>query len=517
MTAASAAPVRPTRRWRTLPGALRSWARARPGATAVTCGDAELDYRELDRTVAAACRVLAGAGVTPGQRVVIAGANGVEWVFAFLGCLRLGAVAVPLNVRLSPLELRRQLEVCEPALILAAEAVVPAIERALPGGAPRLFALERHAESARSFWRLPSTAVPYPSPRAAGPALISFTSGSTGAPRGALISHRALVRSASSFVPRLGTGPADTTSTLVPLFHNTGFVDQLAQMLLVGGAVDLLPEFHTEAAIDALARRPASYLIAVPSIVRLLMLHERADDAFRGCRVLVYGGASMPAAWIHELAERWPAIRLFNCYGLTEFTSVSHLLDPEHALERSDSVGRPVEGVRQRVVRGNEAEGEPGEIWLAGPMRMDGYWGDEAATREALHGPWVRTGDLGTIDDGFLTVVGRSAEVVNRGGEKIHVRSIEAALGELGEVADAAVVGAPHPILQERVVAFVVARRGVDFDEQAARKHLADRIADYAIPERFVVVDELPRSGAGKVDRARLRGEAEALAAGGTA
>jgi acyl-CoA synthetase (AMP-forming)/AMP-acid ligase II len=496
-----------TTRWRTLPGALRSWAKARPGAPALTCGDAELDYRELDRAVTAACRLLAGAGATARQRVVIAGPNGTDWVVAFLACLRLGAVAVPLNIRLSPLELRRQLEVCAPALILAAEPVLPAIERALPAAAPRVLALERQADSGRSFWRLPSAGLPHSAPRAAAPALISFTSGSTGAPRGALISHRALVRSASSFVPRLETTSDDTTSTLVPLFHNTGFVDQLAQMLLVGGAVDLLPEFHTGAAIHALAHRPASYLIAVPSIVRLLMLHDRADEAFRGCRVLVYGGASMPAAWIRELAERWPALRLFNCYGLTEFTSVSHLLDPEDALERAESVGRPVEGVRQKIVG---ADGEPGEIRLAGPMRMDGYWRDDAATREALRGPWLRTGDLGTIDDGFLTVVGHSAEVVNRGGEKIHVRSIEAALGELADVAEAAVVGAAHPILQERVVAFVVPRRGREFDEPTAREHLAERVADYAIPERFVVVDELPRSGAGKVDRVRLRAEAEA-------
>ena len=141
-----------------------------------------------------------------------------------------------------------------------------------------------------------------------------------------MITHEALVRSASSFVPHLETSEADSTLVLVPLFHNTGFADQLTQMLLVGGAVDLLREFGTAAALDALAARPASYLIAVPSIFRLLMLHERADDAFRHCRVAVYGGAPMPTPWIEELARRWPSLRLFNCYGLTEFTSVSHLL-----------------------------------------------------------------------------------------------------------------------------------------------------------------------------------------------
>jgi len=517
LTPSSAArTTRAATRPRTLPDALRSWARARPGAPALAQGGVELDYQELDRIVTEAGRLLAGAGVSAGDRVVIAGPNSVDWVVAFLACLRVGAIAVPLNVRLAPIEIRRQLEVCEPRVILAAEPQVPALERAARPGT-RLLLLERDAEGRRSFWRLAAARVAVPPPGANAPALISFTSGSTGPPRGALIPHRALVRSASAFVPRLETTSADRTLTLVPLFHNTGFVDQLAQMLLVGGSVDVLPEFHAEAAIDALGRRPASYLIAVPSILRLLMLHERADEAFRGCRVAVYGGAPMPAAWIRELAERWPALRLFNCYGLTEFTSVSHLLDPEQALERSDSVGRPVEGVRQQVVTPAGAPvspGEVGEIWLAGPTRMDGYWRADEATREALRGPWLRTGDLGTVDEGFLTVLGRSAEVVNRGGEKIYVTAVEAAIGELGTVAEAAVVGAPHPILQERVVAFVAPRGGAEFDEEAARSHLAERVPDYAVPETFVVVDELPKSGAGKVDRSRLRAEAAAWAGG---
>jgi acyl-CoA synthetase (AMP-forming)/AMP-acid ligase II len=247
------------------------------------------------------------------------------------------------------------------------------------------------------------------------------------------------------------------------------------------------------------------------------MLHERADDAFRHCRVLVYGGSSMPAGWIAELAERWPGIRLFNCYGLTEFTSVSHLLDPEYARARSDSVGRPVEGVRHQVVDDNGqplTSGETGEVWLAGPMRMLGYWRAEAATRDAMRGEWLRTGDVGTIDGDFLTVLGRSAEVINRGGEKIYVAPIEAVLSELPAIADAAVVGAPHPIFQERVIAWVVAREKNGFDEEATRRHLAERIPDYAVPETFVVTDDLPRNASGKVDRVLLRAEAARLFVG---
>jgi acyl-CoA synthetase (AMP-forming)/AMP-acid ligase II len=499
---------------RTLPRALRAWARSQPGAPAVGLGDDELDYRELDRTVDAAARILRGVGVTAGDRVVIAGHNSPEWVVAFLATLRLGAVAVPLNVRLGELEVRRQLELCDPCAILASEAFAPAFDQARPSRSTRLLLLERESDDRRSLWRRPAARAPARAPAPSQPALISFTSGATGAPKGAVISHRALVRSASAFVPRLETSSADRSLTLVPLFHNTGFVDQLSQLLLVGGSLDLLPEFRTAAAVDALAARPASYLIAVPSILRLLMLHERAEEAFRGCRVVVYGGSPMPPPWIRELAERWPGIRLFNCYGLTEFTSVSHLLDPEHALGRGGSVGRPVEGVRQQIAAASGQAlppGEVGEVCVAGPMRMTGYWRSAAATRKAFRGGWLRTGDLGTVDDGFLTVLGRSADVVNRGGEKIYVASVEAALGELAAVAEAAVVGAPHPIFQERVVAWVVPRRGGEFDEEEARRHLAVRIPDYAVPEAFVVVDELPRNGAGKLDRAQVRTEAVSL------
>jgi acyl-CoA synthetase (AMP-forming)/AMP-acid ligase II len=170
-----------------------------------------------------------------------------------------------------------------------------------------------------------------------------------------------------------------------------------------------------------------------------------------------------------------------------------------------------VRGVRHRVVSDEERPlppGEVGEVWLSGPMRMAGYWRAEAETGQVVRGPWLRTGDLGRIDDGFLTLLGRSAEVINRGGEKVYAAQVEGALSELSTVAEAAVVAAPHPIFLERVVAWVVTRDGADFDEEEARRHLLERVPDYAVPEAFAVADELPRNGAGKLDRAKLRAEA---------
>ena len=377
--------------------------------------------------------------------------NRAEWVVAFLACLHLGAVVVPMNLRLGPTELGRQLEVAAPRLALHSEACEELLGQAAPTLARRR--LERDASGA--IWQEPATAGGIAPPAAAAPGLVSFTSGTTGRPKGAVIAQGALATSAAVYGRLLGTTPDTTTLVLVPLFHNTGFLDQLAQMLVVGGSVDLLRRFGVQAALDALAHRPASYLIGVPSMIRLMMLDPRAGAAFDGCRILAYGGAPMPPAWIEELHARWPAIRPYNIYGLTEFTSLSHALEPADAIARADTVGRPVERVRQRIVAdGADAPaGDPGEVWLAGPTRMLGYLDDTAATADAFCGPWLRTGDVGAIDaDGFLTLHGRIAEVIVRGGEKIHASQVESELGALDSVAEAAVVGVPDEILHERVV-----------------------------------------------------------------
>jgi len=489
----------------TLPAALRAWSEATPERIALRDADVALTYRELAADTDALARRLAHAGVTTGDRVALVAENRPEWVVAFLACLQLGAVVVPMNVRLGPAELGRQLEVAGPRLVLCSEACAELVGRAAP-------ALPRRGlepDAAAAIWREPAATGSIASPNASAPGLVSFTSGTTGRPKGAVIGQGALATSAAVYGRLLATTADTNTLVLVPLFHNTGFLDQLAHMLVVGGEVDLLRRFGVQAAIDALDRRPASYLIGVPSMFRLMMLDPRAGAAFGGCRILAYGGAPMPPAWVEELHSRWPQVRPYNIYGLTEFTSLSHALEPADAIARADTVGRPVEQVRQRIV-GDEgadaAPGEPGEVWLAGPTRMLAYLDDPAATADVFRGPWLRTGDLGAADhDGFLTLHGRIAEVIVRGGEKIHASQVESELGALDSVAEAAVVGVPDEILHERVVAAVVQRPGRRFEPEQVRADLRARIADYAVPDRFLVVDELPRNANGKIDRAQVR------------
>jgi acyl-CoA synthetase (AMP-forming)/AMP-acid ligase II len=496
----------------TIPDALAAHAAQRPDSSALSAGDEQLTYGELAELVGVLAARLAGLGVRSGDRVAIFGINSIEWVVSFLATLELGAVAVPLNHRLGRAELAHQLELVRARVVLHDAALSELGARAAGTAVSRT--IDRGSDDRHSIWLAP----PGPGRKATltpdAPALISFTSGSTGRPKGALISHRALTAAANAYARVLRTTEADNTLVLVPLFHNTGFCDQVAHMLLVGGSIDLLPEFSKAMARDALIRRPANYLIAVPGILRLLALSSDADRIFRDCRLACYGGAPMPSAWIGELAARWPALGLYNCYGLTEFTSVSHILEPSDLPEHHGSVGRPVPGVEQQIVGADGRSlraGAPGQLMLAGPSRMSRYWAAPDRTREALRGRWLMTGDVASITaDGHLQLLGRASEVINRGGEKISPLQVEAAISLDTSVADVAVLGAPHPIFGERVVAFVTLRDRAELDEPAVRAALHESIADYAIPERFFVLDELPRNAAGKIDRRELRSHAEA-------
>jgi long-chain acyl-CoA synthetase len=489
-------------------------AQTAPDTPALVAGAREVSYAELQELVVAVNGRLRHHGVRPGDRVAILGLNSIEWVAAFLACLDVGAVAAPLNYRLSPLELEAQITLLKPRLVLADEQFLESATAGARCASSTLLPLARFAAGAGSAGGDRAVGTGQSAPTPSSFALISFTSGSTGVPKGAVITHAGLVAAASAYAHAMATDETDRTLVMVPLFHNTGFCDQLAHMLLVGGTVDLLPAFGVGAAREALLRRPSSFLMGVPGILRLLATGERGDEIFSACRIACYGGSPMPEAWIEDIASRWPGLRLYNSYGLTEFTSVSHLLDPADLADHAGTVGRPVPGALQRIVDGDGNDLPPGvvgSILLTGPSRMQKYWHDRARTSEVIRGRWLVTGDLGSVSqDGFLTLVGRSSDVINRGGEKVSPLQVEAALSLVAEIAESAVVAAPHPIFGERVVAFVALGNGDQLDEDGARRQLALRIADYAIPERFFVVDQLPRGSTGKVDRRALCVSAEA-------
>ena len=477
----------------TLSAALAHWAASTPRALALTAASDELTYADLSRRVSRCAGWLAEQGVGPGDRVVIVGHNTVAWVVHYLAVLSMGAVIAPANNRLNPAQFADQVDLLAAVLVLADEEHRDIVAR-VP--AQRVRALSENNESAAN--------ATFPSPDAEAPALISFTSGTTGKPKGATLTQGALAEASWAFVRVLGTDNTDSTLVVVPMFHNTGFVDQLGHMLLLGARTDLLHKFSRVAAVEALLARPVTYLAAVPSVIRLIMLADGADAALAPLRTLLYGGSPMPAPWIQELLERWPRIRPFHGYGMTEYGSAVSFLTPEYARDFGESVGFAVPGTTIRIVGDNNADvtpGDVGELWVKGPTIMQGYWRQPELTASKIHDGWLRTGDLARLDNGLYYIEGRVDDVINRGGEKVLPAHVECLLASIQAVGQSCVFGVPDPIMQNRVWAAVEERPGETFDPIAAREALCPLLPDYAVPERIEILNPMPRTASGKIDR----------------
>lgn len=484
----------------TLPAALEHWASETPRSLALTAGKDEVTYSELASRVASCRAWLSEQGVAPGDRVVIVGHNTIPWVVHYLAVLSLGAVIAPANNRLSPSQFADQTALLEAVLVLVDDDHVDIAADVSPERVRRLSAGNES-----------SCACPFPAPSPRADALISFTSGTTGKPKGATLTQGALAEASWPFVQVLGTGQQDSTLVVVPMFHNTGFVDQFGHMLLLGARTDLLLKFHRKEAIEALTARPVTYLAAVPSIIRLIMLAPGADQALSTIRTLLYGGSPMPAAWIDELLRRWPRMRPFHGYGMTEYGSAVSFLPPEYATEFGESVGFPVPGTSVRIVGddGDVAPGAVGELWVKGPTIMRGYWRQPELTAAKIQDGWLKTGDLARVDDGLFYIEGRVDDVINRGGEKVLPAHVEGLLAGIHTVGQSCVFAVPDPILQNRVWAAVEERPGEAFDEAAAIELLRSQLPDYAVPERIAVLSPMPRTASGKLDRRAVAAEAQ--------
>lgn len=489
-----------------MPRALDRWSRLRPAALALTDGAREITYAGLAEEVDAAAKRLRFCGVANGDRVIIVGDNSWQWVVAYLAALRIGAIAVPMNNRLSPKQVRELV-----ALVEARVALSDAAHLALFAECDGIdvHGLGCHAGHGDLWAKLQVKEALPGFPPAEAPAVISFTSGTTGSPKGAVLDHHALALGAAVILRQVGLGPDDSTLVVAPLFHNIGFIDQLGQMILCGGRTDLLTRYRTRDAVAAFRARPVTFITAVPSVLRLLMTDEDADAVFAPASTVIFGGSPMPAPWSAELLRRWPQLRLWHGYGLTEFTSCCTLLPPKWIEAHGESIGFPPPEVRLRLVGDDGVDvvhGEVGEIWVSGRTRMTEYWRRPDATEEKFSGEWLKTGDLARIDEhGLLYHVGRKDDVINRGGEKILPTYVESVLSERPDIAQCVVFGAPHAVLQNVVIAGVEARAGHAFDPEAARQHLAERLPGYAVPQEIVVIEPLPRTASGKVDRRAAR------------
>lgn len=482
---------------------------------------------ELMASVGALAASFALRGVGPGDRVLVMLPNCPEVPISFGATLRLGAVVVPVLFLLVEDELRHILKDAEPRIALTSPeffsklaAACATLERPpilvclgdLPSDAPA---------GSETFEALIGAggSAPLVDRDSDDLAVLSYTSGTTGTPKGVMLSHGNALFNASASAAAVDIRDGDFGLQVLPLAHSFGIGAMLTGQMFRATGV-MLRWFSAEGVFDAVTTQRVNNGSVVPTMLAFLLADPRIDSVdWSSLRWLVSGGGPLPQELANEF-ERRTGVRVLQGYGLTETSPTISVMRPSEP-PRPGSCGRPVDGCEVRVIDDAGAvlpAGETGELQCRGLNVMLGYRGLPEQTAAVLDADgWFSTGDLGHIDeDGYLSITDRKKDLIIRGGFNIIPRDVEEVLHEHPSVAQACVVGAPHPTMGEEVVAFVVLREGVPGDEDALFAHCQERLAKYKTPRAIVFVGALPISGIGKILRRELRGQAaEVIAAVG--
>lgn len=491
---------------------------AGPAEIAVVAGDERTSYGQLDELVDRIVANLLRRGLVGGDRVAVILGNRLAFVALYLACARASVVIVPIGTRLTRIEARY---ICEHsgAALLVCE---PAYEASAPDPAdlPGLREVIRLDERG-GFADLPPSGPPVvPEPPGEEDLLsICYTSGTTGRPKGAMVTHMSAVHGALNWLRGVGAGPRETMILAIPAAHIGGSIGVVLASIANAGKLVLMPEFKAKDFLDLAERERLTFFVGVPAIYNLLLLDPSLGGRdLSSWRYGVFSAAPMPDATVRKLAAALPNLTLINAYGATETTTAISIMPPGQALAHAGSVGTAVPVGQVVIMDDNcqEAErGVPGEIWIAGPMVVSGYWDDPAATAASFPGGYWRSGDVGMLDeDGYLHILDRKKDMIIRGGLKIFAAEVECALCEHSDVLEAAVVGVPDPVLGERVHAFVFTQGAAT--GQAIAAFCKTIVADYKAPERIIVdTQPLPRNANGKLMKALLRERAMAAVAAG--
>ncbi|ABE38427.1 AMP-dependent synthetase and ligase [Rhodopseudomonas palustris BisB5] len=493
---------------------------ARFGERPAIVDDRTLSYRELDAQMRRIAASLTGLGVARGDRVALFLGNCWEFLACTLACNRIGALLVPIGTRQRRAELEFLLN-NSGAKVLVFEADL-ADQIPAPAEAPTLqhrFAAHGDAPSdadgARPFDDL-LAASPADAPIAAmhedDTAVILYTSGTTGKPKGAELTHLSILHSAYAFARAHELTEHDRGLVAVPLSHVTGLVGVSYATLAAGGCVVLMRQAYKTADFLALASRERiTYSILVPAIYTLAAMHPEFDRYdLSAWRIGCFGGAPMPVPTIEMLAKRLPNLQLRNAYGATETTSPTTIMPQACWRDHMDSVGQVIPYAQVRVMDADDNEvapGEPGELLISGPMVVPRYWQrPDANAKDFVDGYW-RSGDIGSIDaEGFVRVFDRKKDMINRGGFKIFSAEVENVICGIDGVLETAIIGTPDPVLGERVNAIVVTSEGAAVSERDVAAYCAARMSDYKVPESIIIRSEpLPRNANGKIQKTVLR------------
>ena len=481
-------------------GWLEGRKRLAPDQIALVDGETgrRCSYDLLYRRSVRAARYLSEMGISKGDRVAFLAPNDMAVFVCFFACERLGAIFVPLNWRLSPRELNGILEDAGPKVLLfhrrmehlaaalAAPSIVP-LDLLDPDDPPKPEG-EEEAD--------------YPS--LSDPAMILYTGGTTGKPKGVVLTHGSIFWNSINTILSWQLTAKDRALSCLPLFHTGGLNALSLPVLQAGGTLVIIDRFDPDRVMDVIDRERCTIALMVPTMYHLLIRSPRfAEKSFPTMREFLSGGAPCPREVYRAFANKGLPFR--EGYGLTEAGPNNFVTDPSTARKKPGTVGKPMLYNQVRIVSEDGTDspaGSVGEIWIRGGHLFDRYWNNPEATAESLVDGWLRTGDLGMRDEeGDFYIVGRKKEMIVTGGENVYPAEVEQIIAEHPEVEQVVVVGAPDPKWGEAVAAAVVPRKGSCLTGEGLRSYLRGRLAAYKIPKAVLFMDELPKTPVGKIDR----------------
>ncbi|MDP9792358.1 fatty-acyl-CoA synthase [Catenuloplanes nepalensis] len=476
-----------------------------PGRVALVHAGHATTYAELAVRVDRLARRMRAAGVQPGDRVAYLGPNHPTFVETMFATYAAGGIFVPLNVRLAAPEIDYMLGHSGARLLIHAPECAPVVR-----ACPRVSGLIAVALADYDTWLASGDAGGPPEAEVApdDPACILYTSGTTGRPKGAVLTHGNVVWNTFNLLVGVDVAGDEVTLLSAPLFHVAALHQCLLPTILKGGCGVIMPAWDVDGAYDLIARHRVTWMFGVTAMYAALASSPRWPDAdLTSIRRLLIGGSAVPEALVRAYQRR--GLIFCQGYGMTETAPGATFLEAPEAATRPGSAGPPVFFTDVRCLRPDLSDtdpGEPGEVVVRGPNVTPGYWNDPAATRDAFTDGWFRSGDVAVTDrEGHFHIVDRLKDMYISGGENVYPAEVEAVLFTHPAVAEAAVIGVPDPAWGETGRAFLVPAPGFTVDTDEIRAFLDGRLARYKIPRYIDVVDALPHTGSNKVRKTSLR------------
>jgi acyl-CoA synthetase (AMP-forming)/AMP-acid ligase II len=490
-----------------LRGVLDATVERRPDALAAIDDHGAISYEGLRAEVRTLAGRLAARGIGAGDRVGLLAGNSIAFTAACWAVWDLGAILVPLNFRLTASDLAAQVVDSGPLLLL-----VGGTRRELGEAVVALTGVEAAFQEPGRAFLADEPLAPYaPAPLTGDtPLAILYTSGTTGRPKGVVISHANALQNSVTCIEVIGRRAEDVELIVAPQFNVTGLCSATIPVVRAGMSMVLMDAFDAARGVAAIREHGVTSVVGAPTLWWRL-LDAAGDAGLPTLRLALYGGAPMPRALLDGMRAALPKARFGNGYGMTETCSMVCYVGDEDALERSESVGRPLPVTDLRILDPEtDAEtppGEVGEVTVRGPQVAMGYWTADGIKPLVDDGGWLRTGDGARLVDGFVVLADRLKDVIKRAGESVFSIEVEEVLYQHPAVLEASVTGVPDPTMGERVLAVVVRKPGYDTDPETLRGHCRASLAGFKVPSFIVFRDELPRNAGGKVVKATLKEE----------